>query len=57
MNEFKVITGTPTIEVKRLYLPFTFNVDCPTCKTKCEGSLDNNYLSYPALNVSDTFNV
>jgi len=37
------------ISVKRLYLPFRVEDDCPECGKRCVHDLNSDYLSYPVL--------
>jgi len=39
------------LNIKRFYLPFKIEKECPNCKTKCIVDLNMNYLSYPTVNV------
>lgn len=41
------------IDIKRLYLPVTVNVECHKCKTLIEDSYEDNYLSYPSVGVEE----
>ena len=37
------------IDVKRLYLPFVIEDDCPECGRMCVFDLTGDYLSYPTI--------
>lgn len=39
------------VEVKRLYLPVSIDLVCPTCGTLCNRDFSGDYLSYPNFNT------
>lgn len=47
------LEGDFSIDVKRFYLPFIFNVECPHCGEKIEKDLNDQYLSYPDVNKEE----
>lgn len=48
VETFEIPSGQ--IDVKRLYLPVEFQVECPKCRTKLPDDFDQQCLSYPAIN-------
>lgn len=40
-----------SIDVKRFYLPFEINWECPNCKTSFSEDLNHHYLSYPDAGI------
>jgi glucose dehydrogenase len=46
----KESVGEFHVEVKRFYIPFKFNLECPSCGYINGVDLEDRYLSYPVAN-------
>ena len=43
-----------SIDVKRFYFNGSYEVECPTCKSKMKDDFSDNYLSYPTIGKDTT---
>jgi len=42
------------LDVKRLYLPFKIEADCPVCGTGSGADMNTDYLSYPTVGSEES---
>jgi len=47
------IKGKQELGIKRFYLPVKINIICPNCESNVEINMEDDYLSYPAINTKE----